>query len=82
MKRINSNLDFLSEKLNEQSDVVQVHKVLSSGLDDNNFLLLFPLREVEDVIELESRLSDNSSDFTKKLVSSLIIFFLILLLFI
>lgn len=79
MKRINSNLDFLSEKLNKQSDVVQVHKAQSSGLDDNHFLSLFPLKEIEDVIELESRLSNNSSDFNKKLVSSLIIFFFLLL---
>ncbi|XP_015373313.1 PREDICTED: uncharacterized protein LOC107168423 [Diuraphis noxia] len=69
MKRINSNLDFLSQTFNEQSDVVQTHKAQSAALDDDHFILLFPLREIEDVIELESRLSNNSSDFNKKLIS-------------
>jgi len=77
MKRINSNLDFLSQKLNVvQSDQVQVQtqKAQSSTLDDFDFLLLFPLKKIEEVIELESRLMDNTSHFYKKFVSSFISF--------
>ncbi|XP_022173278.1 uncharacterized protein LOC111035805 isoform X2 [Myzus persicae] len=65
MKRINSNLNFLAQKFND----VESEIVPSSTLDYDHFLLMFPLKELKDVIELESRLADDSSDFTQKFVS-------------
>lgn len=70
MKRINSNLNFLAQKFND----VESEIVPSSTLDYDHFLLMFPLKELKDVIELESRLADDSSDFTQKFVSSFIIY--------
>lgn len=70
-------MDFLSQKLSVvQSDKVQIQnqKATSSTLDDFDFLLLFPLKKIEDVIELESRLLDDTSHFYKKFVSSFISF--------
>lgn len=72
MKRINSNLDFLSQKFNDaQSDKAQVkaQKLPVSTSDNVDFLLMFPLKKIEDVIELELRLVDESSHFYKKFVS-------------
>lgn len=68
VKRIDLNLDLLLEKFNiAQSQEVQVYKEPST-MEDYDFLLLFPLNNIENVIELESRLSDDTSDFKKKLV--------------
>lgn len=83
MKRINSNLDYLAQKFNvEQSDGVQgqAQKPSSSTSndfeDDLDFSLLFPLKEIEDVIDLESKLMDEKSKFYKKFVSFFFLLFI------
>jgi len=70
MKRINQILDYLLVKTN----VVQAHEVQPLTLDDNDFLLLFTLTEISDVVDLESRLLDDSSEFKEKFVSFFCIF--------
>jgi len=70
MKRINSNLDILAQKFNDiQSVKVQGQNLQTSTKENLDFFLLFPLKKIEDVIELELRLIDESSYFYKKFVS-------------
>jgi len=71
MKRIDSNLDYFAKIFNvEQSPEREPAK-----MDDDEFLYLFPLTEIDDVVDLEARLVDDSSDFKKKFVSYFTIFF-------
>jgi len=75
MKRINSNLDFLAQKFSDlKSDQVQAKNLPAS--DSSDFLLSFPLKKIEDVIELESRLLDENSHFYKKFVSFFFLLFI------
>ncbi|XP_025191941.1 uncharacterized protein LOC112592156 [Melanaphis sacchari] len=65
MKRIETNLDFLSKVFN----VEQSPEVKQTKMDDDEFLFLFPLTEIDDVVDLESRLLDDCSSFKKKFIS-------------
>ncbi|CAH1732091.1 uncharacterized protein LOC114132477 [Aphis gossypii] len=65
MKRIDTNLDYFAKIFNvEQSPERKPVK-----MDDDEFLYLFPLTEIDDVVDLESRLLDDCSDFKEKFIS-------------
>jgi len=71
MKRIDTNLDYFAKIFNvEQSPERKPVK-----MDDDEFLYLFPLTEIDDVVDLESRLLDDCSDFKEKFVSYFNFFF-------
>jgi len=70
MKRIDSNLDYFAKIFN----VEQSPERTPAKMDDDEFLYLFPLTEIEDVVDLESRLLDDC--FKKKFVSYFKFFFL------
>lgn len=63
MKRIDSNLDYFAKVFN----VEQSPERKPAKMDDDEFLYLFPLTEIEDVVDLESRLLDDC--FKKKFIS-------------
>lgn len=75
MKRIDTNLDYFAKIFNVELSPERK----PAKMDDDEFLYLFPLTETDDVVDLESRLLDDCSDFKEKFVSYLTFFFIIIL---
>lgn len=73
MNRIDKTLDSLFKHFD-----IELPEVQEVVLHDKEFLLLFPLTEIEEVADLEARLLLNKSGFKNKLVSYFIIFFFLL----